>query len=418
MDIAFHYFAVKTLARLAGFGENDAQIIAQNSQMVDDFDLTSYWRCTNVPAYIKSNDDYDLCVSFGFFNPAQTGFLCEGMLGYTDYVNLATSRFQKYTCTPFHFIPPGESMIGEKEYRVTPAVLGDGSIISQLLEQAKEDYLAVKDEKVRHRELMRLGILLHIFADTVAHQMFSGFNAYVNLVELVSVTNNITGRDVTADYKSYIQKSLKLLKDWVPGITPAIGHMMLEHVPDLTHLTFTMEYNDGGVQRYTRNNTDAFIEMSKHILNFLRACLGLSKYEEERWQDIEEKLRKAFLTDISADKDQKQTVNYLREVWTDAFGSTYLYDYDGERLKKMFARGNAAAKTIAPANVDGIGEISLDYQPSAADMKLSGMDMGVGGENTELNSILSTEASNDFYDFNVIADEILIKLYGPHPRRL
>lgn len=106
MDIAFHYFAVKTLAVLAGFSDGDAQVISQNSQMVDDFDFTAYWNCTNVPDYIKNNPDYDLCVSLGLFNPAQTGFLCDGLLGKADYVNLVLPRFQRYTCTPFHFIPP------------------------------------------------------------------------------------------------------------------------------------------------------------------------------------------------------------------------------------------------------------------------------------------------------------------------
>lgn len=111
---------------------------------------------------------------------------------------------------------------------------------------------------------MKIGVLLHIFADTVAHQLLSGFNANVNLAELVNVTNNITETDETAAYKSSIQKALKLLKNWVPSVTPAIGHMMIEYIPDLTHLSFTMEYTggDGQKHRYTRSNTAEFIQMS------------------------------------------------------------------------------------------------------------------------------------------------------------
>lgn len=419
MDIAFHYFAVKTLAVLAGFSDDDAQVIAQNSQMVDDFDFTCYWHCTNVPDYIKDNKDYDLCVLGGFyFNPAQTGFLCDGLLGYTDYVNLVIHRFQQYTCAPFHFIPPERSMVGEKEYRVAPAVLGDESIISQLLEQAKNEYRAVADETVRHRKLMKLGVLLHIFADTVAHQLFSGFNANVNLVGLVNVTNNITGADETAVYKSKIQKYLKLLSSWVPKITPAIGHMMIEHVPDLTHLSFTMEYKGDNDQkhRYTRSNTAEFIQMSKQILDFMCDCYGSPRFEEKRWQDARDKLRTAFLTDISKDKDQRQTVEHLKSVWRELHVCTY--DYDGEALKKAFAQGNAAIKTLALANANGMGDISLDYKLSATDMKLLGIDMSDGGEGALPDSSLSTKASADFYNFNVIADEILIALYGPHPRKL
>ncbi len=37
MDIAFHYFAIKFLAVLSGFSD-DAQVIAQDSRMADDFE--------------------------------------------------------------------------------------------------------------------------------------------------------------------------------------------------------------------------------------------------------------------------------------------------------------------------------------------------------------------------------------------
>lgn len=417
MDIAFHYFAVKTLAVLAGFSDDDAQVIAQNSQMVDDFDFTALWNCTNVPDHIKKNPDYDLCVAFGLFNPAQTGFLCDGLLGYADYVNLGKSRFQRYTCTPFHFIPPERSMIGKVEYRVAPATLGDSSIISQMLEQAKNEYQAAADETVRHQKLMKIGVLLHIFADTVAHQLFSGFNAYANLVELVNVINNRTGEDETSRYKSSIQKFLNLLRKWAPSVTPAIGHMMIEHVPDLTHLSFTMEYTgeDNKKQRYTRSNTAEFIQMSREILDYLCDCLGTPRFEEERWQDARELLRTAFLTDISKDKNQHETVAHLKTVWSAPDGCTY--DYDGEALKKAFAKETAMVKAQALMNANGEGEASLDLHFSTADMKMLGMDMSPGAENASLDSILSTKASADFYNFNVIADEILIALYGPHPRK-
>ncbi len=38
--------------------------------MVDDFDYTMYWHCTNIPDYIRKNQDYDLCKSRNRINPA------------------------------------------------------------------------------------------------------------------------------------------------------------------------------------------------------------------------------------------------------------------------------------------------------------------------------------------------------------
>lgn len=193
---------------------------------------------------------------------------------------------------------------------------------------------------------------------------------------------------------------------------------MIEHVPDLTHLSFTMEYTGDDEQKhyYTRSNTAEFIQMAKQILDFLCDCLSSPRFEEERWQDTREKLRTAFRTDISKDKDQRQTVKHLKSVWTELRICTY--DYDGEALKKAFAQGNAVIKALTPAHTNGTGEISLDYKLSATDMKLLGIDMSDGGESVLPDSILSTKASADFYNFNVIADEILIALYGPHPRKL
>lgn len=416
MDIVFHYFAVKTMALKAGFSESDAQIIAQSSQMVDDFDFTGYWRCNNVPDYIaKHPEKYDLCVALGFFNPAQTGFLCDGLMGYTDYVNLLFERFQKFTCSPFHFMPQHRDADDPivKEYRVVPAELNDGSIISDLLEEAMEQYQAAKSAATPHpkQALMRIGILLHIFADTVAHQMFSGFNANVNLVELVEVTNNDTGDDETEKYRTRVQRFLKRSMDWAPKFTPAIGHMMLEHVPDLTHLSFKMNYNG---REYCRDNTEQFIEMARQILDYLCDCLNSPRLEEESWQETKEKLTELFKKDISDYKSQKQIVHDLKKDWEGKFGISCKYCYDGEDLKKDFSRGVAAARSSAPASANGMGQAFPDGPSSAAGAKLSGAAPGAAEEN----AMLSTKASEDFYYFNLIADEILVELYGAHPRRL
>lgn len=403
---------------LAGFSDDDAQVIAQNSQMVDDFDFTLYWHCTNIPDYIKNNPDYDLCKPFSCINPAQTGFLCDGLLGYTDFVNLAIHRFQKFSCVPFHFIPQNRTQIGQNEYRVVPATLGNDSLISDMLEQAKAEYQAAADETTRHRKLMKIGVLLHIFADTVAHQMFSGYNANVNLVKLVNVINNITGRDETSVYRSYIQEGLKLLKEWGASIVPSIGHMMVMHVPDLTHLSFTMEYtgDDGQKHRYNRSNTTEFLKMSKVILDYLCDCLGSPRYEDERWGYVSEMFRGNFLIDISKDKNQHETVAHLKRAWQAPHACTY--DYDGEAQKKAFA-GETVAGEDALADRENGEEADMDFLPSAADIQLWGIDMDAYRANAaaEANRAKAfVKASDDFYNFNVIADEILINLYGPRPR--
>lgn len=390
MDIAFHYFAVKSLAVLGGFPDEDAQIIAQYSQMVDDFDYTNYWSCTNIPDYIKNNPKYDLCVQFGFFNPAQTGFLCDGILGKTDYLNLVTPRFQRFTCTPFHFIYQNRNQIDTKEYRVSPATLNNNSIISNMLIEAKREYILSQYNTLERRKaLMKIGMLMHIFADTFAHQMFSGFNAYANQVELVNVINNINGKDETKKYNSKIVSFLKILKTWAPFFAPSIGHMMLEHIPDLTHLSFTMKYKDGAGNEhtYSRSNTSEFLKVSKEILNYFLSCNGIGEVPDENWAIYRDAIRQSFLTDISGDSNEEAMVAHLKKVWNTP---RCTYNYSSKEIKKSFVLSTSAHQS--PDNNDNIIESSIPFN--------------------------STKASEDFYIFNVIADEVLINLYGDHPRTL
>lgn len=40
--------------------------------------------------------------------------------------------------------------------------------------------------------LMKMGMLFHTFADTYAHQLFTGYNNKVNSVKLIRATDNIS----------------------------------------------------------------------------------------------------------------------------------------------------------------------------------------------------------------------------------
>ena len=75
MDINFHYFAVKTIARFAGFSENEAQRIAGYSQFVDDYNPFLNYTFETIPDFMlgetalvsKSDGGYTL-------KTIQTGF--------------------------------------------------------------------------------------------------------------------------------------------------------------------------------------------------------------------------------------------------------------------------------------------------------------------------------------------------------
>lgn len=219
---------------------------------------------------------------------------------------------------------------------------------------------------------MKIGILLHIFADTTAHQMFSGFKSDVNNVKLIKVINNHTGMDETSKYRGNIVKSLEKLKSYFVGIHP-VGHMMIAHIPDYTHLTFTMEYTDakGRIDQYVCNNTDKFIDRSKQILNYLLSCRELDMISDSGWNSCSAKLQDCFLTDISKYSDTKEMVRILIPKWSST-GERYYYS--SEEIKKGFV-----LQSIVFENTEDDISAALEEVPE------------------ELRPLSSTHASDDFF---------------------
>lgn len=395
MDISYHYFAVKTIARAVGFPENEAQIIATYSQYIDDYDLFYPRRYSNIPDYVKQ-DKYDLYIS-GFnlvnFNPAETGFWTTFDLG-----TLARPSMQKFTVSAFHFIPRNAAAIGNENAVTVPATLYDGSFASNLLDEARGEYTNADGVAAKNLALMQIGMRLHTFADTYAHQLFSGYSAKCNSVIIKNVINNITGEDETAKYNSGIASWLAWLQQYLHFL-PAIGHMMVGHVPDLTHLSWTMEYPllpGAGKGTYTRSNTSEFVRAGKEIANFLCLCLGKEALAPAAWEPLAQKLAQGLLIDISDLTEEPAMVARLSAHWRSIFPD-YRYSYDHTKV--------------------------LDGVVSAASIEVSGGLYGAAEANgaddrtVEAAGIVFPKMSDDFYRYNVYAEDQLINLYGPHPRR-
>lgn len=99
MDINYHYFAIKALALKAFFSEEEAQTIANYSQMVDDFTDFNTFVAYKVPEYAKHLATH-LYGDYYIFNPATTGFSTG-----VDMIKLGIPKYQNIINAPFHFIP-------------------------------------------------------------------------------------------------------------------------------------------------------------------------------------------------------------------------------------------------------------------------------------------------------------------------
>ena len=99
MDIDYHYYVIKTLARTAGFDEEDSQTIAYYSQQVDDFVKCLPMRVRQEPPAFFTEKGYAGKSLGGTWQvvPHPTGI---------DILQSVSGQYQHTTLAPFHFIPP------------------------------------------------------------------------------------------------------------------------------------------------------------------------------------------------------------------------------------------------------------------------------------------------------------------------
>lgn len=385
MDISFHYFAVKAVARAAGYDDTRAQRIAEFSQFIDDYNWYSYFRAVNIPKYIKE-DDLDIVYNetLNIINPVTTGFYDK-----FDMATLILPRPQKYTVSAFHFIPQNKDRVNARDNRTIPATLNDGSYISTMLQGLKND---IKSNEVSESDaLMRMGMLFHTFADTYAHQLFTGYAESLNSVKLISVYNHANKKDETQKYHYWIEEWIKKAEKSIKVKLPTIGHMAIAHIPDLTHISFKMEYRDvdGKTKSHSRNNITTFVDACEQLYNYMRDILGDSVPANMGWDQLKERLANGFCYDATEvlDKSEKEAVNALSSHWKSKFPNDYNFSYSSEDIKSSFIQ--AELNDSCTVNING-----------------------------EERKLFGKEYSDDFYKFNYYADKHLISLYGKHPRNL
>ena len=155
MNIVFHYYTIGFLARKAGFSERDAEIIAHSSQFVDSNIISYAVRTGNTLFHSIPTQNY------GFWD----------------------ASFPREAYLPFHFVPGNPDYDGakRKDGRKNPMNCTPGS------ERAKE--LLVSGLKTRNP--YRVGIALHSYADTWAHQNFTGILEEWNTIDPSSLVPSI-----------------------------------------------------------------------------------------------------------------------------------------------------------------------------------------------------------------------------------
>ncbi|MBD0336208.1 MAG: hypothetical protein ICV62_12020, partial [Cyanobacteria bacterium Co-bin13] len=226
MQIDFHHGVTYVCARLAGFEHAEADIVAHCAQYVDDSISAGLIRFDNGAMFNRISSAHK-------------------MLDYRNFRELANSQ----VWIPFHFLPGNGGLPAGQE----PA----GSFINKLICRPNSPVAqAMVQECIRHRHkpygLYRLGITLHVYADTWAHQGFAGVNHRVNYANDLVDSNNIPD-----------QSLINRLQSFFIGEALPLGHGSVLGNPDKPFLRWG--YTNGRGEKVVRDNPKDFLEAADQM---------------------------------------------------------------------------------------------------------------------------------------------------------
>lgn len=243
MQIDFHNGVTYIVARLAGFDHSEADVIAHCAQYVDDATNSGLIRFDNGTIFNHISSAHKL-------------------LDYRNFRLLA--NYQVWI--PFHFLPGNEGLpVGENL---------DGTFINKLIcrpnSHIAQDMLRECIQlRHTHHGLYRLGIAMHVYADTWAHQGFAGMNHKVNEATKLVDSRGNPDLKLTKKVKAYFKKNLvDNFAGHTLGKVFPLGHGAVLGHPDKPFLKWG--YTNGLNENIVRNNPQDYLEAAEQMCQWLQ----------------------------------------------------------------------------------------------------------------------------------------------------
>jgi hypothetical protein len=239
MQIDFHHGVTYVVARLAGFSHEQAAIVGYSAQYVDDATNEGLIRFDNGFLYNRISSAHK-------------------MLDYRNCQELANH----HVWIPFHFLPGNG---GLPQGQVAPGTIVDRLICRPNSPVAQDMVRACIADREDPYALHRLGITMHVYADTWAHQGFAGINDPVNDADdLIDATGKPDRNLVDRLTSFFIGEALPL------GHGAVLGH------PDKPYLKWG--YTNGRGEKIWRDNPKDFLTAAEHL------CCVMQRYRLGNWE--------------------------------------------------------------------------------------------------------------------------------------
>lgn len=312
MQIDFHHGVTYVIARLAGFEHPDAEKIAYSAQYVDDAVHHGPVRFDNGALFNRNSSAHK-------------------MLDYRNMEQLGNSQ----SWVPFHFLPGN----GGKPAGENP----EGSFVNKLM-CTPNSFVAqdMLEDCYRHKDkpyaLQRLGISMHVYADTWAHQGFVGINHEINDVYDINIVNDVPQTGWKDKMSSFFGDMWDDVQSKIVGDALPLGHGTVLSYPDLPYLHWNFTRRKGG-EVVDRRNYDLFIEASDHMCRFMQRWLG--KDQTGLPADDKEVLLNLFkeIVDENSEHRHSRWLELIKDG-TFSFGAQQLeYHGEGEQSWKYKALG-------------------------------------------------------------------------------
>lgn len=308
MQIDFHHATTYVAARLAGIPKKKADIVAHAAQYVDDatYGGTIYFH--NRALYHRISSAHP-------------------MLDKRNFKALANH----HVWIPFHFLPgnggleQGENPAGKFIEKIVCSP--DSPVALDMVRQAIVD-------QDRLYGLHRLGVAMHVYADTWAHQNFAGVLHKINEVENAEEIGN------SGVFNSPL---VDIIRDISDVVIPPLGHGRATVFPDMPFLSWRYENGDGKIIK--RNNTDDFCKAADKL------CMAMQRYiAKDPDADVSgipsadmNKIQDLFRNTIFEKGEERHQV-WIKSIEEDpfSFGSEKItYDSKGKNSWKKEALGSS-----------------------------------------------------------------------------
>jgi len=324
MQKDFHFYCVGVLARAAGFGSQDALTIAYASQYVDDATESE-----PIPVQTEQGELK--------FDPVRTSYTALQQLKSLEW------SAQKRVWIPFHFIPP-QPFSAQKSKPFSFVTQAGSPFAQQLLDWAADGLPA--NRKYR---LCRIGIALHTYADTWAHQGFSGRQSRVeNDIGNLRIHHRDTGKEGHLGIENIIFDAL-----------PEIGHAEALYLADLAYQKWSYR-RTVSKEDIERDNTAQFLLAARAIYDWLRTIKANETGESafKTWDEIEAQIAELLAEEPKSEPDFLQKITLpayraycamdveqrckkWRSVFANLFGSMARhYNYDPKKWRGKAVEGD------------------------------------------------------------------------------